>query len=533
MCWSSTPARSTGRSPRKITLACRLLAALACLWMLVTVFGARWGVLAPLAVYLTSAVTMPALMWWAAGTEPAAAPGRVLRVGRRLGPLPAWSTPRWLWSDTGSRGRRYLAYVKAILVLACWPIWCWATSRAGRRGTGRVATSLRRYWPAVARLAHPVAAFAVYYLVDGALDRSQTRRGRRPTAWRARRWSAPLATGVLGGPWRWYNTSPPVVLARPAGLDCARGVGRGAARRLLVWALRRQRTGAGLAAARRLRRCWRYAAAHQPRPLSAGRDRAGVPLPDRRAPGGRCSRWAWSSLDRARGAGSAARADGATAARRAAVPRGGGPGRGGLRRWPGQLGPVRAHLARRQRRGATTSADSAAGSTTRGWSTSPTSWSRQNVMPATRRRTTHRRLFSPCWSTTPGSPTSTPIWSCSTTAGRSGRRWSGRHHLQPGPVPGVRLAAPAGQRHHPARGRDLRLLVVAADRLPRLGSRLPEWSRPVDQPITAPVERGLHSLFVRVTGAFDRVTLSGLGPGTTLCVDLIEVGQPVPRGVPL
>jgi hypothetical protein len=50
------------------------------------------------------------------------------------------------------------------------------------------------------------------------------------------------------------------------------------------------------------------------------------------------------------------------------------------------------------------------------------------------------------------------------------------------------------------------------------------------QRLTAPIESGLQSLFVNVTGSFDHVTLSGLSPGTSVCVDTIEVGQPVPGG---
>jgi hypothetical protein len=42
------------------------------------------------------------------------------------------------------------------------------------------------------------------------------------------------------------------------------------------------------------------------------------------------------------------------------------------------------------------------------------------------------------------------------------------------------------------------------------------------------VQAGLGELWVRVTGTFDRVQVSGLDDGTSLCVDKIEVGTPEP-----
>jgi hypothetical protein len=44
----------------------------------------------------------------------------------------------------------------------------------------------------------------------------------------------------------------------------------------------------------------------------------------------------------------------------------------------------------------------------------------------------------------------------------------------------------------------------------------------------ATVNPGIGSLFVHATGAFDEVRVSGLAPGTTLCVDVIEVGTVEP-----
>ena len=44
------------------------------------------------------------------------------------------------------------------------------------------------------------------------------------------------------------------------------------------------------------------------------------------------------------------------------------------------------------------------------------------------------------------------------------------------------------------------------------------------------VRSGLNNLYLRLEGGFDHVTIDGLTPGTTLCVDTIEVGQPEPGG---
>jgi hypothetical protein len=46
-----------------------------------------------------------------------------------------------------------------------------------------------------------------------------------------------------------------------------------------------------------------------------------------------------------------------------------------------------------------------------------------------------------------------------------------------------------------------------------------------DQTVEVPVEKGLHSVFVRVTAEFDSVTLGGLAPGHTVCVDEVSVGD--------
>jgi hypothetical protein len=45
------------------------------------------------------------------------------------------------------------------------------------------------------------------------------------------------------------------------------------------------------------------------------------------------------------------------------------------------------------------------------------------------------------------------------------------------------------------------------------------------------VERGVHSLYVKAEGTFESVRIEGVSPGTTVCVDSVEVGHPVPGAV--
>lgn len=60
-----------------------------------------------------------------------------------------------------------------------------------------------------------------------------------------------------------------------------------------------------------------------------------------------------------------------------------------------------------------------------------------------------------------------------------------------------------------------------------------------DSPVTVSAGRsrvetrlrsGLNNLYMRIEGGFDHVDFSGLDRGTTLCVDIVEVGQPEPGG---
>ena len=118
--------------------------------MLITLFGDRWAILAPFALYLSTALTLPALMWWTACLNQLAMQlGFFVAVG-------AWVR------YCGDRLRW------ALVAYAVWPAVCCSTSRrfwllpvlvylalawfAEGSPWRRVRGLLRRYW--LAALSH-------------------------------------------------------------------------------------------------------------------------------------------------------------------------------------------------------------------------------------------------------------------------------------------------------------------------------------------------------------------------------------------
>jgi len=195
------------------TLGTQAAASFACLWMLVTLFGVRWGIVGLLGIYLTSALTMPALMWWAAALNQVPAQlvffcavscwVRHARTGRR----------RWLLGTLLALTFGLMVYVKVVLFVPVLAFLAVAYfSEGGPRA--RVGTVVRRFWLAAVPLVVGTGAFAIYYasrvpsISSGsswglAADLARTMLG------------TTLPTGLLGGPWQWDNRNPPVALADP------------------------------------------------------------------------------------------------------------------------------------------------------------------------------------------------------------------------------------------------------------------------------------------------------------------------------
>lgn len=198
-----------------VTLVVQVLASVACVWMLLVLFGDRWAVLGLLAVYLTSAVTVPAFIWWAASLNQL--PPQVtffvavacwvhyLR-GRR------W---RWALAATLAVAVGLLFDVRAVLVVPLLAILTVVHFGQGRPRR-RVVEVLRRYWPGLLLGGGLAAAYAVTYAVavPAPFEASATP-DPDPLGLADRMLATTAASGVVGGPWRWLLSNPPIVLADP------------------------------------------------------------------------------------------------------------------------------------------------------------------------------------------------------------------------------------------------------------------------------------------------------------------------------
>ncbi|KRF34326.1 hypothetical protein [Nocardioides sp. Soil805] len=198
-----------------LTMLTSTLAALACWWMLVTVFGARLEVLPLFALYLYSALSAPALMWWAAGLNQL--------------PLQAvWFTAVATWVHY-LRGRRWpwlaattavlvvglLCYVKVLLVLPVLALVALGYFASGGP-RARLTAALRRYWPAAIAGGLTAALYVVYYAVAVPQPFIEQDRGSGLAGALADTMlGTAFGSSALGGPWRWDTSNPPTGYADP------------------------------------------------------------------------------------------------------------------------------------------------------------------------------------------------------------------------------------------------------------------------------------------------------------------------------
>ncbi len=195
------------------SLAMQAVAAVACTWMLMTLFGCRWRVLVPLAFYLSTAMTMPAFLWWAAALN------QLPLQAVFFASVATWVKHlrtrqlRWLTVTLVLLATGLAAYVKVLLVfpvLAFLALGWFAQGGPARR----VVTVMRRHWPAVLAGVAGGAAFLASYAVHvPQLASGETPDGAAALA--EEMVGTSFVTALLGGPWRWDDWVAPAGQADP------------------------------------------------------------------------------------------------------------------------------------------------------------------------------------------------------------------------------------------------------------------------------------------------------------------------------
>lgn len=195
------------------TLVLQLLAGLAVLRMLRALFGTRPAILAPLALFLLTPLTIAALGWWAAAlnvlpAEVAAAMAVAAHVDYLRGGKRGRAVAEVAWVVAG-----LLFFEKAVaipvLLLALTVCYFGSNGRPGPL-RGALGATLRSHWRLWAAYAGVVAGYGVLYLTSktGAVKIGTV----SPVSHAALGFAGRLifqtfVPGVFGGPWQWY--APP------------------------------------------------------------------------------------------------------------------------------------------------------------------------------------------------------------------------------------------------------------------------------------------------------------------------------------
>jgi len=196
-----------------ITLLIQLAASVACLWMLITLFGNRWAVLAPFALYLTTAMTMPAMMWWTACLSQLAIQlGFFLAVGCWVRYLRD-DGARWLLAAYAAVALGLLFDVKALLILPVLVFLALAYFAEGSAWSRIKQVVVRRRLAAVIGLP-PVLGYIAYYV--HAVDEPFV----SPTLGLVGELTDTMVgtafvSALAGGPWNWSPLAPPNSFADP------------------------------------------------------------------------------------------------------------------------------------------------------------------------------------------------------------------------------------------------------------------------------------------------------------------------------
>ncbi len=194
-------------------VALQLAAALSALWMLVTLFGVRWAALVPLVLYLTSSMTVPAMMWWTAAVNQV--PLQVsffLATGSWVAYLRGRQM-RWLLATLAAVVLGLFFYVKALLIFPLLAFLMIGYFTSGRPRQ-RLTAVLSRYWRALALGGVVVVTYVGYYrshVTQPFTEVTPTLVGQVADTMLG----TALPVGLTGGPWRWSALAPPNSFAAP------------------------------------------------------------------------------------------------------------------------------------------------------------------------------------------------------------------------------------------------------------------------------------------------------------------------------
>jgi hypothetical protein len=203
-----------------ITLALQLVAALACLLMLRTLFGDRWGILVPLGLFVVSPMGLEAGVWWSASLNALPMQSAFFLLVTCVVLWARERRPRWVLGAAGAialaalSGPRGLAMAVPValfiaLFLTQGPWWRRPYDVVRRHlllavppivvGVGYIVLYARTTPTPVESSGDAPAMALLHNLVMG--------------SW---------APSLLGGPWQWRDIADPVsVAAAPAALEVA------------------------------------------------------------------------------------------------------------------------------------------------------------------------------------------------------------------------------------------------------------------------------------------------------------------------
>ncbi len=196
-----------------IVIVVQLAASMACLWMLVVMFGTRLAVLPLLAFYLFSALPVPGFMWWAAALNQL--PMQLvffLALGFWVKYLRSRQL-RLLVTTTLLIAVGLLAYVKVLLVVGVMGYLAFAYFAQGSVAR-RFAQLWRDFRSAFIIGGLLTAGYLVAY-TTGVPQPFEESKSSQLLAVADTMLGISLPTGLLGGPWSWWDTSPPIVLVDP------------------------------------------------------------------------------------------------------------------------------------------------------------------------------------------------------------------------------------------------------------------------------------------------------------------------------